>query len=67
MTDRFLTCSCRPCGCICTTHSPTGERLTCATHTVEAVSQAIGHEIVRLVVMGLFVAVVCSWAAILGS
>lgn len=64
MSSHFLNCGCRTCGCVCTSHSPSGERLTCASHTVYSVSQAVAYEAVRLVAIGFFVSIVLIWAAI---
>lgn len=67
MTDRFLRCGCRLCGCVCSEHSPTGEAMLCAPHLSRAVSAFVGAEAVRLVAISIFVAVVLGWCAVLAT
>jgi hypothetical protein len=54
MTNRTLPCGCRLDG-----------RFICADHERESVARFIAGEALRLVVVGLFVAIMAAWAAIL--
>lgn len=65
MSHRDLICNCRYCGCICAEHSPNGKENLCAAHVDRAIFRFVLDEARRLIVIGLFVAVVISWAGIL--
>ena len=65
MSHRALICNCRLCGCLCPEHSSDGKENLCAIHVDRAVFRFVLDEARRLIVIGLFVAVVISWAGIL--
>jgi len=50
-----------PCGCLL------DGRCICSDHQRESVDPSIAGETMLLVAVGLFVAIIASWAAILGS
>lgn len=60
-----LPCGCRSCGCLCESHAPSGLEHPCPRHAAVAVSRWIAGEVLALIALGLLIASVGVWAAIL--
>lgn len=68
MPYRTLPCGCRSCGCLCESHSLVGARVACDAHYgAESLPRAICREALTLAALGLFLANLTVWAAILGG